>query len=374
MSQGNILSKAFSLVSIAAISSIGFGTLTNTIVDKIDEPGDGAAYKATYNLIERIEKEKSRSEDVGADTPITELSAISELSDGWEERILVRTGQFRQYFISEGSTADDYCLMVKQSYGEDARDGYIYSVKDDVVDKRADSSCKDENFVQIAGPEEDIPLNEDSGAWGNPLPFAAAPGIIGFIALTKRLYREPEEEQKAIDAVETSLVDPSTMSKAEISKFRSALRERVNSVIQQWSEYETDAVKIIDYPMVTNMGFAPTSEFHLALIRAKSLIPNDSYDILLFERAVIELEHAYKVMISEAKRMKWSEFSVDEQRSLQKAKQLLKMASNSSSSPNERNVAYKRLLKEVEGILSLSPVTMMAIEAGAKLHISDRSS
>ena len=357
---------ALALIGFAVPSAV-FGLIVSSIQGVLPEKGDKPAATAIFDMSAAIEAEKEASPDK-ANLPLEEFDAITSLPENWEEG-LYKKYEIRKYYISEDSTPDNYCLMVEQSYGEEAPKGIVYSSENDYLDARERSDCGDKNFVQVAGPDDEIEINDYSAA-EVILPYVSLPTAValffgGYNANVRRKMWIKRRNQ---------MWDALPAKKSYPPEFRSKLQKRVDDVIRRWADFETDPVKVLDYPMVTNMGFAPTSEFHLALLHAKSAVSDDDHDLGQAQDKVVDLEHAYKVMISEAQRMKWSSFSVEEQKHLSKAQAFLQMALNSSSSSHERNVAYKRLLKEVEGILSLSSVTRLAIEGGATLHISGQSS
>lgn len=357
-----------SLIALLAIPTLGVGMVVNGIDGAFTEYGDQDAAQAIFNVAYNIEGEKERMG--GQDTGIVhleDLETIQRLPTTMLDESIKQDG-FRKYYIAEDSVTSDYCIMVEQSYGEEAREGIVYSSASDLINTLEKSDCSLDEFVQVAGPKQEIEPKEetDSDPFGEAWPFALVPGGYALIALGKRAFAAPAP--KPAKEIEDK-PKPTIMGKIAIAKFRGELSDRVNEIVKKWSEYETDPVKVLDYPMVANMSFGPTSDFHLAMIRAKSAASSKTIDIREFEDMVTALEHAYEVMIAEAQRMKWSSFSADEQRHLRKAQSLLQMAFDASASVHERNAAYKRLLKEVEGILSLSPITMMVIENKATLRI-----
>ena len=257
-----------------------------------------------------------------------------------------------EYLVSEDSETHEYCLLLKQSDGIESKKGYVYSSASGAVTSSFDG-CPSDEFTPLK--EEKSSSNTAAVIYEKGSAFAlsslaSAPFFVWFWDSMK-LKTPPRAK---------TLPTP--------KRSRRMLEEKVEQVIREWSEYELDPIKVLDYPMILNMGFEPTAKFHLVMRKVKAAVKNKIAEDLL-EDLVIEFEHSYEVMISEAQRMKWNSFSVEEKKHLRTAQKLLNMAMDSSSSSSERNVAYKQLLKEVEGIISLSPATILEIEERSMLGI-----
>lgn len=145
---------------------------------------------------------------------------------------------------------------------------------------------------------------------------------------------------------------------------------RHSEIRTQWLAYETDMVKIIDYPMMSDMKEPLTSKVHQALRNAKLLEPAKASVMSgtpvagsPFAKAVNELDVAFEAAEREAKKVQWSRFTEEERKNLSRAKSLLAMAMDESSSPSERQVAYKRVLKELQGLVHIPKQALLAIEA-----------
>lgn len=313
-------------------------------------------------IVVDIEAEKALTNDIT--TPLMKLFDSDVI-----DPIFVDEGI--QIFISEGSTTGDYCIAGRTSYNTD---GIYVSTGNSDPQPVIDDPCNGSTMNLFQGEEEIENLNGTEplavGAIRTGMVSSVVWLGVGVLGRKRRKEGGDTLEDETLHIV-TSLEPAEDKDKAisaPAEEPREALHEKMNTIIRQWSEYELDPVKILDYPMISNMGFAPTSAFHLAMLRAKNGF-NSNEDIAVLKTLVTELEHTYTVMVSEAKRMKWNQFSAEEQKHLRSAQNLLNIALNSSSSPNERNIAYKRLLKEVEGIITLSPATILAIEERSMLGI-----
>lgn len=147
------------------------------------------------------------------------------------------------------------------------------------------------------------------------------------------------------------------------------LVSRYEAIKSEWASYELDLLKILEFPALTDMSIPATGKFHKALYLAGILAPEDvvkplsSDEAKRFEDSVLDLEYCFRAMLNEAKRLRWNSYSEKERSSLRTAKNLLSIALNSASSENERQVAYKRLIKEVEGIIVLPEQAMLELES-----------
>lgn len=197
-------------------------------------------------------------------------------------------------------------------------------------------------------------------------------GILGKVWLDAWKHAKYTDSLESIEPedIESEDNNPEDMEPMDFAGTRESLREDMENVVRQWVKYETDPVKMLDYPMLSMMSFPPTADFHRCLLDTrKSFRNNVSLDAL--HDAVVELEHRYRVMIAEARRSKWNNFLPAEQNHLRKAQKLLNMAVSPGSSVQERRLVYKRLMMELEGILVLAPATIEEIESRVMLGIED---
>lgn len=158
------------------------------------------------------------------------------------------------------------------------------------------------------------------------------------------------------------------------------LVERCDDVIKKWSNYELDPAKILDFPLLSDMREELTRQFHSALRRAKHLRPDNINKVKgvsaldsPFAKAVDELESAFMAAEIEAKRIRWSRFSKEERKRLDMAKKLLDIAMNEGASEHERQSAYKRMQKELEGLIVVPDATILALAEKINLQLTDGS-
>lgn len=155
-----------------------------------------------------------------------------------------------------------------------------------------------------------------------------------------------------------------------------AARRETRKIVEQhantdarWLDYETDLAKLLDFPMMTDMRQPLTIEFHRARSRADLLRPATVDDLvddrdarLDYRDAVHEYASAFDVAEAEAIRRRRSDFSLEGQARLERAQQLLRMATDDSATTAERQNAYAKAKREVDGLIALPAVTRAAIE------------
>lgn len=158
------------------------------------------------------------------------------------------------------------------------------------------------------------------------------------------------------------------------------LIERCDKIVKEWASYELDTVKIIDLPLLSDMREKSTINFHAALRQAKALRPENVKRVSEisaigspFDTAVEDLEATFHIAETEAKRIRWNNFSTDERKRLQKAKDLLNIAMNGAASDNERQSAYKRMQKELSGLIVVPKANILALEKKINLLLTDGS-
>jgi hypothetical protein len=137
----------------------------------------------------------------------------------------------------------------------------------------------------------------------------------------------------------------------------------------KWLEYELDIAKLLDFPMMTDMRNATTIAFHKAKRRADLLRP-ETVDELMGDRdaqleyrdAVADYVSAFDVAEAEAIRRRRSDFSSEDQQRIARAQNLLRLATDSGATAQERQSAYGRARKELDGLIALPAMTRASIE------------
>ena len=137
----------------------------------------------------------------------------------------------------------------------------------------------------------------------------------------------------------------------------------------KWLEYELDIAKLLDFPMMTDMRNPLTIGFHKAKRRADLLRPETVDDLmgdrdarLEYRDAVADYVSAFDVAEAEAIRRRRSDFSSDDQQRIERAQHLMRLATDSGATPQERQSAYHRARKELDGLIALPATTQASIE------------
>jgi hypothetical protein len=137
----------------------------------------------------------------------------------------------------------------------------------------------------------------------------------------------------------------------------------------RWLDYEVDVARLLDFPLMTDMRNPLTVAFHKAKQRADLLRPERPDDVLSdraaqleYRDAVHEYVSAFDVAETEAIRRRRSDFSEDEQQRLARAQNLLRLAQDEAASPQERQSAYARAGRELDGLIALPASARAGIE------------
>lgn len=137
---------------------------------------------------------------------------------------------------------------------------------------------------------------------------------------------------------------------------------------RRWLDYELDVGRLIDFPMMTDVREPLTVAFLRAKREADGLRPASPADLAqgpgreAYRDAVNNFALALDVAEREARRIKDSRFSGPERQRLATARKLLMIAENEAATPAERQSAYKRARRELDGLIVLPDVTLAALE------------
>ena len=138
----------------------------------------------------------------------------------------------------------------------------------------------------------------------------------------------------------------------------------------RWLDYEVDIAKLLDFPMMTDMRAPLTIAFHKAKRHADLLRPERPDDLvgdrdaqLEYRNAVHDYVTAFEIAEAEAIRRRRSDFSEDEQQRLARAQHLLDLAQDDAATREERQNAYTRARRELDGLIVLPAPARAAIES-----------
>jgi carbonic anhydrase/acetyltransferase-like protein (isoleucine patch superfamily) len=124
------------------------------------------------------------------------------------------------------------------------------------------------------------------------------------------------------------------------------------------ASYETDIVKIIKYPVMTDRTDPHTLK--MTKLRKKAERLADSPADPEFEETVSELEDAFLAAESNALKLASTLLSEAELKKTEKARDLLAIAADEGSSENERKVSFKQAFKNLEGVIAVPEVAVDA--------------
>jgi hypothetical protein len=157
------------------------------------------------------------------------------------------------------------------------------------------------------------------------------------------------------------------VEQARASEVESLMRAH-DEVNQRWLDYELDAGKLIDFPMMTDVREPLTVAFLRCKREADALRPESAEEPLSkiqlgeYRSAVNAYDVAFRVAESEARRVKDSSFTGPERQRLATARKLITMAVDEAATPAERQTAYRRARRELDGLIVLPAATVTYLE------------
>ncbi|NJC21814.1 hypothetical protein BJ994_000890 [Arthrobacter pigmenti] len=193
-----------------------------------------------------------------------------------------------------------------------------------------------------------FPLSGAFAAWGDSLSKASKRRHKRKVELYKIRYQNQQTSQTQPDEVK-------------------ALMGTHDAVNQQWLDYELDVGKLIDFPMMTDVREPLTVAFLRAKREADALRPANPDSVSAercaeYRAAVNDYEVAFSVAESEARRIRAGSFSDVERQRLAKARKLINIAVDAAASPAERQAAYRRARRELDGLIVLPDRAVNRIE------------
>ena len=196
--------------------------------------------------------------------------------------------------------------------------------------------------------------------------------VVGVIMAGRRAWsaaqaRQAEDSAQVMSAPATSANGNSSGRWRAITR---AVKEH-DRTDTRWLDYELDVTKLLDFPVMTDMRDPFTERFHRAKLRADLIRPAKAEDLLddreaarEYLAAVEEYVSAFSVAEAEAIRRRRNDFSRVEQQQLTRALSLLRVATNSAATPQERESAYDLAGRELDGLVVLPERTRAEIERG----------
>ncbi|WDG18052.1 hypothetical protein [Microbacterium sp. Clip185] len=143
----------------------------------------------------------------------------------------------------------------------------------------------------------------------------------------------------------------------------------------RWLEYELDVAKMIAYPTMSD----GRQELTAAFLRAKRVADRmrpasadaeiSAAELTAYQNAVTDYEVAFDVAEREARRVRDAGFTPSERKRLDTAQQLLAVAVDEAATPAERQLAYRRVREELDGLISLSDAAIDELERRVALEL-----
>ncbi|GAA5084274.1 hypothetical protein GCM10025760_01980 [Microbacterium yannicii] len=153
-----------------------------------------------------------------------------------------------------------------------------------------------------------------------------------------------------------------------------------DAVTARWLEYELDVAKIIAFPAMSDGRQPLTAAFLRAKRIADGLRPASAKahlsreQLTEYRNAVADFEVAFDVAERDARRLRDSSFTEVERKRLDTAKKLLTVAIDEAATPAERQLAYRRVREELDGLISISDEAIEVLENKVMLELGPTAS
>lgn len=182
--------------------------------------------------------------------------------------------------------------------------------------------------------------------------------------------------QRVTDAVDAGMGTASGSSGESQATQLARLFATHDGVTARWLDYELDVAKLIAFPAMSDGRQPLTAAFLRAQRVADGLRPASPKTRLTpaelseYRNAVADYEVAFDVAERDARRLRDSTFSDAERKRLETAKQLLSIAIDQAATPAERQIAYRRVREELDGLISLSDDAIEVLETRVALELA----
>lgn len=148
-----------------------------------------------------------------------------------------------------------------------------------------------------------------------------------------------------------------------------------DEITARWLDYELDVAKLIAFPAMSDGRQPLTASFLRAKKIADNLRPESASvkikpgDLAEYRAAVTDFEVAFDLAERDARRIRDSSFTPAERKRLDTAKQLISVAVDQAATPAERQIAYKRVRDELDGLIALSDEAVEILEKKVALQL-----
>jgi hypothetical protein len=205
-----------------------------------------------------------------------------------------------------------------------------------------------------------------------PLVGAIGGGLRAVAAANERRAERRLERYRLKQQAKIAIAEASGRTRNNDESYRREIAKLVaehERTDARWLDYEVDIAKLLDFPMMTDMRNPLTIGFHRAKRQADLLRPERPDDLvsdrtaqLEYRDAVHEYITAFEIAEAEAIRRRRSDFSADDQQRLARAQNLLQLAQDSAATQQERQNAYARASRELDGLVVLPAPARASIE------------
>jgi hypothetical protein len=207
-----------------------------------------------------------------------------------------------------------------------------------------------------------------------PLGGAVGGGLRAVAAANERRAERRLERYRLKQQAKIAIAEASGRTRNNNESYRREIAKLVAEHVRtdtRWLDYEVDIAKLLDFPMMTDMRNPLTISFHKAKRQADLLRPERPDDLVSDRTAQLEYRDvvheyitAFEVAEAEAIRRRRSDFSADDQQRLARAQSLLHLAQDAAATPQERQTAYHRASRELDGLIVLPAPARASIERG----------
>ncbi|WP_404474347.1 hypothetical protein [Microbacterium aerolatum] len=170
---------------------------------------------------------------------------------------------------------------------------------------------------------------------------------------------------KLLPATAKDVASDSQLSSKELLERLFAEHDEITA---RWLDYELDVAKLIAFPAMSDGRQPLTAAFLRAKKTADNLRPSaatakvSEQQVSEYLDAVGNAAVAFEIAEKEARRLRNSTFSETERKKLDRAQKLLEVAVDESATQAERNIAYKRVREELDGLIVLSDQAVEVLE------------
>jgi carbonic anhydrase/acetyltransferase-like protein (isoleucine patch superfamily) len=136
--------------------------------------------------------------------------------------------------------------------------------------------------------------------------------------------------------------------------------ETLESIEQKYEEYTTDIVNIITFPVMTDM----TNDYTRNLVRVLSKARRyaDANDAEKLPAIIDDLEDAFLMAESNARKIRDSHMDVKHQKKLKDAEQMFALALNDGADEHERESSYRAGMSALRGVVDVPEKAVIALK------------